>query len=124
MRLPTYAILSDPLAPAKSGKSSLDILIALYNHFQSKRSVITEHFHFYKWVQAADETISDFDFALRMLANNCQFKDTLQQGLQDSFLWITLQCHLVMPTVWIWFDIQESIRNCKGIEATNKDTKS
>ena len=29
-----------------------------------------------------------------------------------------------MPTVWIWFDIQESIRNCKGIEATAKDTKS
>ena len=29
-----------------------------------------------------------------------------------------------MPTVWIWFYVQEGIRNCKGIEATDKDTKS
>ena len=46
MRVPTYATLSDPLAPAKPGERSLDISIALYNHFEPKQSVITEHFIF------------------------------------------------------------------------------
>ena len=46
MRVPTYAILSDPLAPAKPGERSLDILIALYNHFEPTQSVITKYFVF------------------------------------------------------------------------------
>ena len=85
MRVPIYAIPSDPLAPAKPGEKSLDILIALYNHFEPKQSVITEHFHFHKRDQTVVETISDFGAALRMLASNCQFGDTLQEGLHDSF---------------------------------------
>ena len=69
MRVPTYAIPSDPLAPAKPGEKSLDILIALYNHSEPKQSVITEHFHFHKRDQTVGETISDFDAALGMLAS-------------------------------------------------------
>ena len=86
MRVPTYAILSYPLVLAKPGERSLDSLIALYNHFESKRSVITEYFRFHKRDQAADETISNFDAALRMLAINCQFRDTLQQGSTIVFM--------------------------------------
>ena len=44
---PTYVILSDLLAPAKPGEKSFDeISTTLCNHFEAKRSVITEHFHF------------------------------------------------------------------------------
>ena len=36
--------------------------------------------------QAADETISDFDAALRKLAIHCQFGDTLQEMLRECFV--------------------------------------
>ena len=84
---PNYAVLSDLLAPDKSGdKSFEDISTALCNHFEPKRSVITERFHFHKRDQAAGETISDFDAALRKLAIHCQFGDTLQETLRDRFV--------------------------------------
>ena len=51
-----------------------------------KRSVITEHFHFYQQDQAADETITDFDVALRKLAVHCEFSDHLQETLRDCFV--------------------------------------
>ena len=51
-----------------------------------KRSVITEHFHFYKQDQAADETIADFDVALRKLAVHCKFSDHLQETLHNHFV--------------------------------------
>ena len=97
IRVPTYVIPSDPLAPAKPGEKSLDILIALYNHFEPKQSIITEHFHFHKWDQTVDKTISNFDAALIMLASNCQFGDTLQEGLHDSFM-----DYITMPFVTVW----------------------
>ena len=97
---PTYAILSDLLAPAKPGENSLDeILTALCDHFEPKRSIITECFHFHKRDQAAGETISDFETALKKLAIHCQFGDTLQEMLCDHFICglcnNTIQCHLL-----------------------------
>ena len=48
----------------------------------------SEHFHFYKQDQAADETITDFDVALRKLAVHCdhEFSDHLQETLRDHFV--------------------------------------
>ena len=82
----TYAVLSDLLAPAKLAAKTFDeISIALSNHFEPKRSVITERFHFHKRDQAAGETISDFDAALQKLAIHCQFGDVLQETLCNHF---------------------------------------
>ena len=39
--------------------------------------MITERFYFHKHDQAAGETISDFDTALRKIAIHCQFSNTL-----------------------------------------------
>jgi hypothetical protein len=62
------------LAPFSSGTASLDaITAALTGHFEPHRSVITERFHFHKRVRAAEESVADFDAALRKLANYCQF---------------------------------------------------
>ena len=45
----TYAVLSDLLALDKSAAKTFDeISTALSNHFEPKRSVITERFHFHK----------------------------------------------------------------------------
>ena len=78
---------SDLLALAKPDKKSFDeISTALCSHFEPKRSVIAERFHFHKRDQATGETISDFDAVLRKLAIHCQFGDTLQEMLRDRFV--------------------------------------
>ena len=43
-------------------------------------------FYFHKQDQAAGETISNFDAALRKLAIHCQFGDTLQEMSHDCFV--------------------------------------
>ena len=84
---PIYALLSDLLAPDPPADKSFEaISTALRNHFEPKRSVITERFHFHKRDQAADETIADFDAALRKLAVHCEFGNHLQETLRDRFV--------------------------------------
>ena len=53
---PTYSLLSDLLAPAAPGSKSLrEILDTLRRHFEPKRVVIAQRFHFHKHDQAAGE---------------------------------------------------------------------
>ena len=62
IRTPINALLGDLLAPDSPGKISFkEISMALCNHLELKRSVITERFHFHKQDQAAGETIANFD---------------------------------------------------------------
>lgn len=84
---PIYAVLSDLLSLEKPGNKSFDtISTALCNHFEPKRSVITECFHFHKQDQVVGESISDFNVVLRKLATHCQFGNTLQETLHDHFI--------------------------------------
>ena len=84
---PTYALLSDLLAPAQpSTKSLAAITTALCGHYEPKRVVIAKRFHFHKQDQAAGETIADFDAALRKLALHCKFEATLDDTLRDRFV--------------------------------------
>ena len=84
---PTYALLSDLLAPDQpSTKSLAAITAALSSHYEPKRAVIAERFHFHKRDQAAGETAADFDVALRKLALHCKFEATLADALRDRFV--------------------------------------
>ena len=83
----TYALLSDLLAPTPPGnKSFADIAAALRNHFEPKHSVIAERFHFHNREQGVDETITEFNAALRKLVVYCQFGETLETPLCDRFV--------------------------------------
>ena len=122
----TYVILSDLLAPTKPGEKSFDeISTALCSHFEPKRSVITERFHFHKRDQAAGETISDFDAALRKLAIHCQFGDTLQDTLRDRFV-CGLRHDAIQRRLLSESDLtyKKALEISRGMEAADKDTKS
>ena len=122
----TYAVLSDLLAPAKPATKTLnEISTALSNHFEPKRSVITEQFHFHKRDQAAGETVSNFDAALRKLAIHCQFGDVLQEMLRDHF--VCGLCHEAIQRRLLSessLTYKNALEIARSMEAADKDTKS
>ena len=65
----TYALLRDLVAPNAPGSLSFTrISEVLSKHFQPRRLVIAERFHFHRRVQALGESVAEFDAALRKLA--------------------------------------------------------
>ena len=65
----TYSVLRDLLAPVKPREKSFDELASeLKKHFQPKRVVIVERFHFHRRNQAPEESVTDFIAQLRRLA--------------------------------------------------------
>ena len=83
----TYTLLSDLLAPdAPKDKSLGEITAALKKHFEPKRPVIAERFHFHKRNQAMGESIAEYDAALRKLATHCKFGNYLKDALRDRFV--------------------------------------
>ena len=80
----TYSLLRDLAAPVVSGTLAFDrISEVLTTHFQPRRLVIAERFHFHRRIQAVDESIDEFDAALRNLAIHCEFGGTLEETLHD-----------------------------------------
>ena len=75
-----YALLHDLVAPDVPGTLSFArIAEVLSSHFESKRSVIVEHFHFHRCTQATRQSITEFEAALRKLATPCEFDSTLEE---------------------------------------------
>ena len=83
----TYALLRDLVAPDAPGSRSFEeIAEVLSRHFQPRRLVIAERFHFHRRAQAVGESIAEFDAALRKLATHCEFGETLEETLRDRFV--------------------------------------
>ena len=83
----TYTLLSDLLAPAvPKSKTLTEITAILRRHYEPKRAVIAERFHFHKRDQAMGESIADYDAALRKLATHCKFEGYLEDALRDRFV--------------------------------------
>ena len=59
---------------------------ALKKHFEPKRVVIAERFHFHKRNQAMGESIADYDAAFRRLATHCKFGNHLEDALRNRFV--------------------------------------
>ena len=75
------------MAPdAPSTKSLAQISAILRKHYKPKRAVIAERFYFHKRDQAAGESITDFDAALRKLAIHCDFGANLPDTLRDRLV--------------------------------------
>ena len=123
---PTYALLSDLVAPnPPSDKSFAEISEILRSHFEPKRSVIAERFHFHKREQAVEESIADYDAALRKLATHCQFGATLEEALRDRFVCglrhDTIQRRLLSETT---LSYNKALDIAKGMEAADQNTKA
>ena len=83
----TYALVRDLVAPDAPGSLSYARLSeVLSRHFQPRRLVIAERFHFHRRVQAVGESVAEFDAALRKLATHCEFGETLEETLRDRFV--------------------------------------
>ena len=82
-----YVLLSDLLASETPTTKTLDEITAvLKKHYEPKRAVITEKYHFHKRDQAMDKSIAEYDAALRKLAIHCKFETYLEEALRDRFV--------------------------------------
>ena len=78
----TYSSIRNLVAlktPGNLHVTFAQIVEVLTSHFQAKRSVIAETFHFHKRVQASDESIAEFDAALRKLGIHYEFGEMLEE---------------------------------------------
>ena len=122
----TYSLLSDLVAPdAPSSKSLAEISTILRGHFESKRVVIAERFHFHKRDQAVGETISEFDAALRKLATHCKFGDALEEVLRDRFV-CGLRHEAIQQRLLSETDLTyaKAMEIAQGMEAADRHSKS
>ena len=57
----TYSLLCCPLAPVNpKDKSLIELMQALWSHFQTKRNVIAKRFRFPRHIQMASESVAQF----------------------------------------------------------------
>ena len=122
----TYALLSDLLAPDPPKTKSLsEISDVLRRHYELKRAVIAERFHFHKRDQAVGESITDYDAALRRLATHCRFGATLEEVLRDR-----LVCGLRHENIQrrllseVELTYAKAMDIARSMEAADKNTKS
>ena len=98
----TYVLLSDLLAPETPSTKTLDEITAvLKKHYEPKRAVIAERYHFHKRDQAMEESIAEYDAAVLKLANSAHTRKKLyvtdlyvdyvtKQCKDDCLLWLIL----------------------------------
>ena len=118
--------MSDLLAPEiLSVKSLAEISAALHKHFEPKRAVIAERYHFYKRDQSVGENITDFSAVLRKLATHCNFGVHLEEALRNR-----LVCGLQQETIQrrLLSEMELTYKKAKEIslsmEAAERNTKS
>ena len=79
-----YALLRNPLAPAKPAEKSFDILVKdMKDHLKPKPLVITERFKFHRRNQHEGETVTQYLAKLRKFSEQCDFKEYLKEALRD-----------------------------------------
>ena len=78
-----YTLLRDMVAPVKSRKKNLATLYEkLRKHYQPKKVVITERFHFYRQNQSETNNIAEYLAELRHLTTHCEFGEGLTDALR------------------------------------------
>ena len=83
----SYRLLRDICHPdLPSTKDYNTLCTALKDHFSPKPIVIAERFRFYKRDQQGDESVKDFNVALRKLSEYCDFGANLKDSLRDRFV--------------------------------------
>ena len=83
----TYTLLYNLVAPTRpKALTFAEISKVLIDHYQPQRLEITERYHFHRRSQGADESVAEFDAALRSLAIHCGFGAVLDDSLRDQFV--------------------------------------
>ena len=97
----------------------------LRSHFEPKRIVIAQQFHFHKRNQAVGESIADYDASLRKLASQCQFGDHLEETLGDRFV-CGLGHEAIQRRLLSEVDLTyaKAMEIASGMEVADRDTKA
>ena len=87
--------------------------------------MIAERFHFHRRVQAVDESMAEFDAALRNVATYCEFEGTLEEALCDRFV-CGLRNEATQRKLLTEHDLtyHEALEIAKGMEAADSNTIS
>ena len=108
----TYMLLSDLLAPAvPKSKTLAEISVVVWRHYEPKRAVIAERFHFHKHDQAIGECIAEYNTALCRLATHCKFKGYLEDALCNRFV-----CGLRNKAMQQWLFGEAELTYSKAME--------
>ena len=121
----TYSVLRDLLAPAKPREKSFDDLAReLKKHFQPKKIVIAERFHFHRRNQAPEESVADFLAQLRRLATFCEFGNHLNEALRDRFV-CRLKSKVMQKRLLSEVDLtlKRAVEIAQGIEVAEQHTQ-
>ena len=78
--------LFSPILPTATTVTYDECCTKLKNHFVPTKLEIAERYKFYHRKQKMDESIAEYEAALRTEALNCNFGDFLEQALRDSFV--------------------------------------
>ena len=122
----TYSLLSDLLAPAApKTKSFKELADTLCKHYEPKRAVISQRFHFHKRDQAVGESLASFDAAIRKLATHCHFGDKLEEALRDRFV-CGLRHEALQRRLLSEVDLTyaKAMEIALAMEAADRDTKA
>ena len=120
----TYSLLRDLLGPAKLKDQTFQMLAdTLKDHFEPKKVVIAERFHFLRRNQAPGETVAQFVAELRRLATHCNFGGYLDEALRDQ-----LVCGLRSETTQrrllttVYLKLSDAIKIAQGLETAERDS--
>ena len=82
-----YKLMCDLLAPAKpKEKLYLELVKLIQDHLAPKPSEIVQRFKFNNRFRNEGESVTDFEAALRNLAEHCEYNDTLEMMLRDRIV--------------------------------------
>ena len=83
----TYSLLRSLLHPEVPGEKTYDQLAtALREHFEPKRLVVVERFHFNRRNQGNGESVLEYVAEIKRLAGTCTFGAFLTEALRDRFV--------------------------------------
>ena len=83
----TYSLLRSLLHPAVPGDKTYEQLVtALQEHFEPKRLVVVERFHFNRHNQGNGESVLEYVAELKQLLGTCAFGAFLAEALRDHFV--------------------------------------
>jgi hypothetical protein len=116
--------LFSPTDPTEDGVSYAQLCTRLKTHLVPTKVEIAEQFKFYQRKQKEEESIKDFEGALRNLAKYCAFETILDSALRDAFV-IGLVDNNIQTKLLTEenLTLAAAITKAQGMEATSSQSK-
>ena len=120
-----YNLLRSLVAPTPPREKSYDELLStLENHYNPKKLVIAERYHFYQRNQKTTESISEYIAELRQLAIHCEFQNFLDEALRDKLV-CGLKSEAILKRLLTEkaLTLEKALEISQSMEAAERDAK-